>query len=246
MTDTLEQKKTSFVTISVSQYGLLKTRPHNRPINEKGVKTMLGSVERNGVLRYPIIVWNQKKSHYEIIDGQHLITAIKQLELPIKCIVVEDLSEAEIVQLMIDLNNISRSWKLEDYIRSWKESGKKDYRILSSTHKETYPDLQITVLMQAYAQTSRGVATNLVKNGEFTIVDKIKGDDLLDNLAGCGAYLPNSRQVNESLIKLMISVEDYNQTRMLTNLRKRYKSLDMVHTKESSVYAALLNVYNGK
>lgn len=246
MTDTLVQKKTSFVTITVAQYGLLRTRPHNRPINDKGVKTMRGSVERNGVLRYPIVVWNQKKSYYEIIDGQHLITAVKELELPIECIEVKNLTESEIVQLMIDLNNISRTWKLEDYIRSWKESGKKDYRILTIANEIAYSDLQLTVIMQAYAQTSRSIATNLVKNGEFSIVDKIKGDFFLDCISECIGYLPNSRQVNESLIKLMISVDDYDHKRMITNLRKKYKSLDMIHTKESSVFSALLGVYNGK
>jgi len=239
-----KEKTTSFLKVEPETYGLLRPRPNNRPTSASGIRVMKESIKRNGILRYPIVVWNGKKSCYDIIDGQHLIAAARELELSFNCIVAENLSENEIVQLMIDLNNINRKWKLEDYINNWILSGDKQYRPLRNSIVETYKDIQATVIIQAYTQKPRAIATKMVKEGTFTIVNKERGDFLLDCVSECNEYLPSSRQVNEALIKLMLKVENYDHKRMMKNLRSKYKSLDMIHTKESSVYNALSEMYH--
>jgi len=238
-------KKNKKIVIEPSQYGLLTTVAMNRPIKESSVQDLIGSLNRNGQIREVIVVWDAKKSRYIIVDGQHLCEALKKLGEPIECILVECESEAEIVQLMIDTNNISKAWKLEDYIHSWKESGKKDYRILENAKDVMYADIQLSVLIQAYAQERRSKATKMVKEGTFKILDREKGEFFIDCVSSCSTMLPNTRQVNEALIKLMLSVEDYNQKRMITNIKSALKrKIDFSHTSEKAIFEKLVEIYN--
>jgi len=68
-------KQTKLVTITPGQYGLLAVLPKNRPIKLPHGLQMKMSVIRNGVLRNVIVVWDNKKNKYIIVDEQHLVYA---------------------------------------------------------------------------------------------------------------------------------------------------------------------------
>jgi hypothetical protein len=243
--NTVNLKQTVKLTINPEQYGLLAEMAKNRKVTENGVKQMKESVVRHGILRNVIVVWDEKKNKYFIVDGQHLVRAIKELGWDIPCLVVDCKSDAEITQLMIDLNNISRSWKIEDYIRGWKESGKKDYRILENARSIMYADIQVSVIIQAFTQETRSKATKMVKEGSFVVVDRERGEFYLDSVSDCNSFLPNTRQINEALIKLMLNVEDYNHKTFIKNLKAANKAkVQFSHTSEKQVYDELMRIYN--
>jgi hypothetical protein len=247
MTKDLVLKDVKIVEITSEQYGLLAKMPMNRPITASGVKAMKESVQRNGVLRDVIVVWDKKKNRYLIVDGQHLSEALIELELPVRCRIVECETEAEITQLMIDLNNISKSWKLENYIHGWKESGLKDYRILENASTVVYPDVQVSVIIQAYTQQNRSKATKMVKLGTFSIVDRNRGDFFIDCVSDCATLLPNTRQMNEALIKLMLSEESYDHKRMIKNIKSAVKKgIEFSLTSEKANFMILKRIYEGK
>lgn len=242
-----KKETVKIVEVSQEQYGLLAKMPMNRPVTQEGVKKMKGSVERNGVLRDVIVVWDKKKNRYLIVDGQHLSQALIEMSLPVRCRVVECESETEITQLMIDLNNISKSWKLENYVHGWKESGLKDYRILENAATVVYPDVQISVIIQAYTQQNRGKATKMVKDGTFAIVDRNRGDFYIDCVSDCSTMLPNTRQMNEALIKLMLSEETYDHKRMVKNIKAAMKKgVEFSHTSEKANFLILKRIYDNK
>jgi hypothetical protein len=232
------------ITLSPSEYGLLHKLAINRPVSGVGVNIMRESVIRNGILRRVILTWDSKKSRYYIVDGQHLVEALKQLESDIPCLVVSVENEAQLVQLMIDLNNISRTWKLVDYINGWRESGNKDYRLLMNAKDVMYPDVQLSVIIQAYAQTTRGKATKMVKEGTFKITNRDESERIIDSVSSCLGYLPNTRPINESLVKLMLTTEDYNQKKMITNLKDAVKrNVNFVLKGETETYKLLEKIY---
>lgn len=248
MLQQLQKKQSGYptkeITLTLSECGLLHRIPMNRPVSNAGVNIMRESVIRNGILRRVILTWDAKKSRYYIIDGQHLIEALKQLEYDIPCLVVGVENEAQMVQLMIDLNNISKSWKLDDYINGWRESGNKDYRLLMNAKDVMYPDVQLSVIIQAYAQTGRNKATKMVKEGTFKIVNREKSEQIIDSVSNCLGYLPNTRPINESLVKLMLTTEDYNQKRMITNLKDAVKrNVNFVLKGEAETYKLLEKIY---
>jgi len=235
---------TKEITLTLSESGLLQRIPMNRPVSDIGVNIMRESVIRNGVLRRVILTWDAKKSRYYIVDGQHLVEALKQLEYDIPCLVVGVQNEAQMVQLMIDLNNISKSWKLSDYINGWRESGNKDYRLLMNAKDVMYPDVQLSVIIQAYAQTGRGKATKMVKEGTFKITNREKSEQIIDSVSNCLGFLPNTRPINEALVKLILTNEDYDQKRMITNLKEALKrNVNFVLKSESETYKLLQKIY---
>ena len=240
---TIKQNKK--IVIDENQYGLLTRTVFNRVLSESGIESLKESVERHGQIRNVIVVWDNKKGRYIIVDGQHLTEALKRLNQKIECIVVEVNDEAEMVQLMIDTNNIAKSWKIENYIHSWKESGKKDYRILENARSVVYADIQVSVIIQAYTQKNRSKATKMVKEGTFAIVDRTKGEFYIDCVSDCSTLLPNTRQVNEALIKVMLGVETYDHKRMIKNLKGALKKkVDFSHTSEKAIYNKLVEIYN--
>lgn len=227
--------------ITPEQYGLLKRMKTNRLITKSNVVTKVKSVLKYGQFRPVLVVWNSKKNCYFIIDGQHLIEALKQLKMEINCLIYKFDNEKDITDFMITVNTTAKSWSLEDYINSWAGSGNKHYERLAEAIFET--NMQATVIMQAYTQVSRSKATKMVKEGKFNIFDKDRGDELIEYVCQCSALLPNTRQINEALIKIMLNTEGYDNIKMKRNLKKVVKKF-IFSTKESELYKQLVEIYN--
>jgi hypothetical protein len=163
--------------------------------------------------------------------------------MDIDCYVVSVDGEEEKTQLMIDLNNITKSWKLNDYVNSWAESGIKSYQKLRTAATISYPYVQISVLIQAFTQQSRAKATKLVKEGTFDIVNKVRGEELIECVCDCFDIVPNTRQMNEALIKLMLNTESYNHNHFVKKLKAVVKTY-VFSTKEGELYKQLVKIYN--
>jgi len=239
---TTKQKTSTVNTVNITtqMYDKLAVLDRNRPIVIPHVQSMKESVLRHGVLRQVIVVFNKAKGKFLIVDGQHLSVALQDLGYDIECRVVDCETEEEITQLMIDLNNTSKSWKLEDFIHGWAASGLKSYKHLKTAIAMS--DIQMSVIIQAYTQKTRGVATKLVKTGNFEIVNKLRGDELIDYISDCMTIVPSTRAMGEALIKLMLSIEQYNHKRMLKNC-KAAKSIAFSH-KEGELFQQLVEIYN--
>lgn len=195
---------------------LLERTERNREVNDKHVTEMRESVERNGVIREAIIVPNKnKKGYYLIIDGQHLIESLKQLGHAVPCKIVEVESDEKMVDLMIDINNKSKSWSLEDYITSRAKSGNKDYKFILTEMERT--GLQTTVVLMAYAQNrSRSAVTKETKIGSYKVANKTSGKMMLERIQDCGKHIGSSRPINQALVSLMLLHEEgYKHTKFL-------------------------------
>lgn len=229
--------------IVITDYNQIDFCLQNRPTNPNHVKRMTKSVLKHGVLRDIIIVWNMLLQKYLVADGQHLKLALQGLNRPLECRVVECENDSDLTQLMIDLNNTSKSWKLPDYIHGWAQSGNRDYQLIQKEAETS--GIQISVFIMAYTLKRRTIATNMVKEGSFKIGDKKLGDKLIHNLKDYQNYLPNKREYNESLMQLMISYSEYNHKQMMKNLKIAMKYVSFT-TKESEIYAQLEKIYKGE
>jgi hypothetical protein len=237
-------KHLEVIEIKPEQYGLLLYFLLNRKLNPKILKEIEESLLRNKVITRDVVVaWNKKNNRYVILDGQHLVHVLMKYNMSIFCKVYVCDNEAELTQLIIDMNNKGKKWKLFDYVNTWKENGLKDYSVLKNAIEIMYPYLQDTVVIQAYAQLStREKATNMVKEGTFKIINRKKSEQYLDYIADLCSILPNTRVINQALIRLILKLGDYNHKRMIKNLKKA--DLTFSHTSEASVYNKLLAIYN--
>jgi hypothetical protein len=232
------------VIITPDKYNQLSFIQKNRGIKSAHVKIMKESVLRNGVLRLVIVVWSEDQQKYLIVDGQHLTRALQNLNRNIECTVVDVEDENHLTQLMIDLNNVSKSWNANDYIHGWAESGNKHYKTLRFELSKS--DLQLSVVLMAYTQKRRCVATKMMKEGSFEIVDKKEGDKLISQIKDCNNFVASTRAMNEALVQIMITIGNYNHAQMIKNLEQAVKFGVQFSKKEGEMFNQLVHIYKNK
>lgn len=79
---------TDVKTYKTNDYSIFKSIMGNRTINLKNVNNIINNIKKNGLLPTVIIV-NEKM---EVIDGQHRLQALKELNLPVYYQIKEGLS----------------------------------------------------------------------------------------------------------------------------------------------------------
>ncbi len=120
--------KTEYVVKKTTEYDIFNIINANRNINPRHVKTLKGSFREHGVLMNPILV-NDKM---QVVDGQHRLTALKQLELPVYYLIIGDYGIKEVQALNLNQKN----WSKKDYAVSFSEMGYEHYTTLLEFHKE--------------------------------------------------------------------------------------------------------------
>lgn len=109
---------TNKVVHTTTDYFLFKLLNGNRTINKAHLHNLKKSIEQNYL--FTVIIVNEK---YEIIDGQHRFSIIKELELPLNYIVCEGYGLSEVHSL----NQNTRTWNAEDFMNGYAEMGIEDY-----------------------------------------------------------------------------------------------------------------------
>lgn len=238
----LVQVLSNTIVIEPKDYNKLVAIGNNRDIKLPHVNDMQKSIQKNGVLRPVIVVFDKLMGLYRVVDGQHLWQALMRLNLPIECKVAScDANDMDaITKLMIDLNTTSKSWSFTTYIECWAKTSNAHYKYLDLMIKMN-SDIQSTVVLMAYARKSRTLATKQVKEGNFQVVDREFGDKLVNYVRECNKFVPSTRPINQALIELMVSVENYNHKQMIKALKNNKTELS---TKESIIFKQLLNLYN--
>lgn len=237
----LKLKDKNRVFIESSDYSKINLSNVNRKISQVQVRNLANSVMRNGILRLVLVIQDKETGNYVVVDGQHLAMALMELGMTIECQVIECESKQDFVQLMIDLNTTSKSWRISDYLHSWTESGNANYKTIKKILDKT--KIQVSVLLSAYSQTNRTMATLNFKNGSFRIKNKGIGDKIVKDITSLHSILPNTRVFNECLVKLMLSYVDYNNKKMIKNLKAVSKTIQF-STGEKKLYNQLASIYN--
>ena len=110
-------------TPSISAY--LKVSPNQRPLNRDQVNLLQRLITKRGMLTTPLVVatkvYNQRGDrnlNYYILDGNHRINACINAGIPFDFKVIYMNSIGQINNLMSEINNSARAWKLEDHINN--------------------------------------------------------------------------------------------------------------------------------
>ena len=103
---------------TTNDYSLFTSLNGNRNLNKLHVKRLKESMQKKYL--FTVIVINEK---YEIIDGQHRFNACKELELPIRYIIVNGYGLKEVQML----NANSKNWTADDYVTGYCDLGYEDY-----------------------------------------------------------------------------------------------------------------------
>lgn len=153
--------------------------PSNRPINPKNVQEMLNSVLELGVLRDVVVVRCNFVNY--ISDGQHLEKVLELLGgLPVRFKLVEAKTEEEVYKIITKLNTTQKRFSFRNFIDGW-ISFRPEYGILKEYSKKY--DIVDTVLVSIMTGTTINVAKQLIKSGEFKIVDIDRVTKILNSIS---------------------------------------------------------------
>lgn len=116
--------------LETKDYKIFKTLMGNRPVDKQHVKTLIRSMAEAGNLTgdFPVVV----NEDMAIIDGQHRVEALKQLEWPVFYIIQPHLDIA-VVRAM---NRAQKNWSWKDYANSYIDLGNENYIRFMALHIE--------------------------------------------------------------------------------------------------------------
>lgn len=216
----------------------------NRPIIPSHVTKIVNSIQRMGVVR-PVVtvvtscIDNIRRRY--VLDGQHLITALQRLGMDIPYVTLQSESLQEIVEWIALLNASSRSWTLIDYIVSWKAlPEKEDYRILFKAIQTN--DLTPNLTAICYGVHDSKDVSKAIKKGEYSIINKKKGDEILKNVSDIFGVLRgrhNNRAVIHDFVSTYVkwrySISNYKHEQFLEYVNNNHdKFLLLVATPEQT------------
>jgi len=195
MTDTTVTKQE---VLSTTDYSIFKRLKGNRFISQTHVKQLVRSMVDGGNLtqNFPIII----NEDHEVIDGQHRIEALKQLNWPVFYVIQEGLS----IQVVRDLNGAGSNWGWQAYANSWAEMGHDDYQRLLQLVEDFNIGFHIIML---YTRTSMMTGSPHTKHNKHIVFKN-------------GDYKLSPEQYQKARILL----DQYDQLRQLVPLKAQSKN----------------------
>lgn len=166
-------------------YNKFKRLIGNREVSRQRIAIIKKSIETVGYISNPIIV-NEK---FEIIDGQGRFAVLKELGMPIEYRIIPGLT----IEHCQAMNLKATGWTLEDYVKSYAETGNENYIRLIELHKET--GLSYCVIANAKeGSICSGAKTILIREGKLEIPE-----DKLDSIKDVLNYVARFKDIQKSI-----------------------------------------------
>ena len=223
------------VVYQTKNHSLFKTLGGNRDVNKAHVKRLVNSMNER-VLFSPIIV----NENMQVIDGQHRLAALTELNKPVNYIIVEGYGLNE-VQL---LNMNSKNWSSDDYMNGYCDLNKKDY-ILYREFKEKYGfgHTECQALLSG-VRRSDGDKARMFYSGDFKIFDYNDAVDKAEKICMISKYYNGYKR--RSFVFAMMTLfenENFEFTQFLQKLKIQPAAL-MDCTNVSNYMLLIEEIYN--
>lgn len=201
------------VVYETTKYEIFNKYEHNRTIDICNCKKMKNEIEKYGQLA-PIIV----DKNFAVIDGQHRLEVIKELNKPVMFIRIDKIYNIEEIQSL----QIGKPWALNTYIDNWAERGNQNYIDLLSYCKQY--NLSTSILLPILA-SSKFISRDIIISGKYTI-DRSNITKNILNIKKLNEIRNVIGVMNDKLPRVFITLFDhinYNHQKMLSQLEKYYK-----------------------
>lgn len=126
--DTIHRKITAYSrpvcsVYETSEYDRFEFIPENRPVDDSHVEALVASMQVAYLPSVVVCRWNPETEKLEVYDGQHRIDACEALKIPVRYIVVPDLSIDHLKLYNIE----NESWQAESYLHHFCERSFPEY-----------------------------------------------------------------------------------------------------------------------
>lgn len=220
---------------STVDYKKFKTILGNRKVKKAHVNRLKSAFEWNpdAAMWNPIIA----NEHMEVIDGQHRLVALAQLELPVYYRVIEGLRLKDVQAL----NSNTKPWTPNDYAEAYAETGNKNYANYLAFKKEFRFNHDITM---RYVSLDSPVTGESFKDGKLKTPDMETSRKYGSMLTDIGKHIPHYNLRATALAFLrMVQNEKYDHARMMEKVALLGQSVERFTQLEDAV-DALSKVYN--
>lgn len=215
-----------------SKKGFKKLAGINRETSPAHIAKLKKSIEQIGMVQAIIVAelnFITGKNELYIIDGQHKYEACLALGIDIPYVVIDTITNyEELVTTIALLNSSSKPWSMHDYVVAW-GSINNDYKKLNYYHNHYGVELSVTAMILSELGNYIGInLNNLIKSGEFKIVNEEKNKVIIQNLSELLKQLPAKiqRDILKSFFSEFVSMirdldKRYDHARMLAYVRKQ-------------------------
>lgn len=201
-----------------TNYNIFKLVAGNRDVDKNHVKSLAKLMAINGNLtgEFPIVV----NESMEVMDGQHRLTALKQLNWPVYYQVRKTLTLDQVRAINVG----HRNWNWIDYARSYANLGNKNYErflVLAQKYPLGYGALsQFAGFLDNRDILGRSQTT--FRNGGLTFNAEHykRADDLLSEWVGVRAYIPKPTAAVAKAFHRITQNPNYDHKRMLDKMEK--------------------------
>ena len=220
------------VVKTTNDYTKFKSLRGNRKVNDLHLKRLRKSMEEE-VLMSPVIV----NENFEVIDGQHRIEVLKNLNSPVSYLMIQGYGLKE-MQL---LNSASRNWVADDFLNAYLEEGNLEY-INYKKFKERYGWGHNECMRILSGDEFRSI--DLFRNGGLKIKNLTQVIEWAERIEMIKPYYDGikRRAFIYAMVKLFKN-ENYNHATFLGKLQ--YQSARLVDCTNVNQYLLLIeDIYN--
>lgn len=220
-----------------SKYDAFKTIKGNRTVRPAHVKKLKLAIQSDPEsIKYNPILVNE---HLEVIDGQHRLEAIKQLELDVYYVKVDGL-KLDDVQI---LNSVSRNWQPMDYAKAFSTLGNKNYGYYLDVKQGSF-SLNHDSLMR-YLSLDNPITSQSFNEGKLKVDNYPRSLELLGWLFDIGQYYERYKIRSFALAFLKLATsKGYDQDRMYEQMKNHSRRFLEDYSKEQDYFIALNKIYN--
>src|SRR5690348_13876868 len=111
--------------LKTSNYAMFKLADTNRKVKKSHVELLKKAIRKKNLLHLNPIIVDQDSN---VIDGQHRLTAARELKLPIFYMIDNEINDSDIASL----NSNKSNWQPLDYINYYARKGNNNYKQLSA------------------------------------------------------------------------------------------------------------------
>lgn len=235
MTEIIEVGK----VFSTTDYNYFKKLIGNRNV-EKYAK-LKENIERDGQL-VPVVV-NEKQ---EVLDGQHRIVILKELQRPVEFVVKKGGNFSSV----ISMNTAQKNWATKEYIEAFAKQGNEDYSQMLKVSDE-FPNLNLTVVICGLAGIRTGTFGRLRKNfieGRWRVTNSVQF------YAFANFY---KKTINETLLEdcsrlqsslwSLFTIKGFDQNRFIDRINASGRAHEInLYKRAAEVLKELVLLYNAR
>lgn len=212
----------------------------NRDIIPSQVTKITTSIEKIGDIIRPVVVaclsYRGDKS-LSIIDGQHLYFACLRLNLDIPYVVININNDQELTHILALLNNSSKSWTLNDYIKVWSYINP-DYKILQHHIKRS--DLEVSIVAAILQNQPTASMTSFIKKGTFNVKNEARAVQMMDFVTDYLKVIPRQDRTENkkavvSYITHILQNNNYNHKKFLNYLKANKPRLEFLNASTNDI-----------